>query len=286
MMTTYRTLNVDGVGIFYREAGPPQAPTILLLHGFPSSSSMYRDLIPALADQFHLVAPDYPGFGNSDSPAVDQFRYTFDHLAGVTEQFLQALGLNRFSLYVQDYGAPVGFRIAARRPEWIQALIIQNANAYLEGISPALASLQSYWQDRGEKTEPVVRRLLTPEAVQSFYTHGAGHPERLSPDAWNLDQHFLTRPGRDAIQLELLYDYRTNLERYPEWHDYFRRHQPPALVVWGKNDPFFTVPGALAYQRDLRNSEVHLLETGHFALEEACDAIAGHIRRFLPDRLA
>jgi pimeloyl-ACP methyl ester carboxylesterase len=284
-MTSYGTVNVDGVGIFYREAGSPEAPTVVLLHGFPSSSHMYRELIPALADQFHLVAPDYPGFGNSDSPAVDQFRYSFDHLSEVMEQFLQALGLSRFSLYVQDYGSPVGFRIAARHPDWIQALIIQNANAYLEGISPALASLQSYWQNRNEETQAIAASLLTPESVKSFYTQGAGHPERLSPDAWSLDQFFLNRPGSGAIQLELLYDYRTNPERYPEWHDYFRRHQPPTLVVWGKNDPFFTVPGALAYQRDLRNIEVHLLDTGHFALEDEGDAIAAHIRRFLPAHL-
>lgn len=280
-MTTYKTVYVDGLSIFYRKAGPPGASAIVLLHGFPSSSHMYRDLIPKLAARFHLVAPDYPGFGNSDSPPADQFEYSFDRLAEVMERFLQTQGLNRFSLYVQDYGGPVGFRIASRHPEWIQALIIQNANAYVEGLTPALDPLQEYWQDRNQVTEAVVRNFLRRETTIFQYMQGARNPERISPDAWNMDQYFLDRTDNDAVQLELLYNYRANLERYSDWHAYFRRHQPPTLVVWGKNDPFFSQEGALAYKRDLKDIEVHLLDAGHFALEEACGVIATHIGRFL-----
>ncbi len=280
-MITYRTLTVDGLNVFYREAGPVDAPTIVLLHGFPSSSHMFRELIPALAETFHLVAPDYPGFGYSASPSVEEFDYRFDHLAEIVEHFLQALGLQRFSLYVQDYGAPIGFRLATKHPEWIQALIVQNGNAYEEGISAAFEPLKPFWAERNATTEVAARALLQRETTIFQYTYGVRHPETISPDTWTMDQAFLDRPGNDLIQLELLHDYPSNLQRYPEWHAYFRQYQPPTLVVWGTNDPFFGPEGASAYQRDLKTLELHLLDTGHFALEEDGHTIAGLIQRFL-----
>lgn len=280
-MITYRTLTVDGLKVFYREAGPVDAPTIVLLHGFPSSSHMFRGLIPALSETFHLVAPDYPGFGYSTSPFVEEFDYRFDHLADIVEHFLQSLGLQRFSLYVQDYGAPIGFRLATKHPEWIQALIVQNGNAYEEGISAAFEPLKPFWAERNATTEVAARALLQRETTIFQYTHGARRPEMISPDAWTMDQILLDRPGNDLIQLELLHDYPSNLRCYPEWHAYFRQYQPPTLIVWGKNDPFFGPEGAYAYQRDLTTLELHLLDTGHFALEEEGDAIAGLIQRFL-----
>lgn len=285
--TLYRTIAVDGVDVFYREAGNPANPTLLLLHGFPSSSHMFRDLIPLLADRFHLVAPDYPGFGNSSCPPVDRFRYTFDGLADVVEGFLETLGLRRFGLYVQDYGGPVGFRLATRHPEWIAALVVQNANAYAEGITPLFDRLlRPLWEDRSPRTEKPVLDLFQRDGTMFQYLTGTGAPERMNPDAWNMDQYGLDRPGNAAVQLELQADYRTNLERYPEWQAYFRRHQPPALVVWGEGDPLFGPEGARAYARDLRHAEIHLLETGHFALEDHADVIAGHIRRFMGARFA
>jgi pimeloyl-ACP methyl ester carboxylesterase len=279
-MIAYRTLDVDGLNIFYREAGPADAPTIVLLHGFPSSSHMFRDLIPALAGTFHLIAPDYPGYGYSASPSAEEFDYRFDRLADIVEHFLQALGLERFSLYVQDYGAPIGFRLASKHPEWIQALIVQNGNAYEEGISAAFEPLKPFWAERNAITETAARTLLQRETTIFQYTHGVRHLETISPDAWTVDQAFLDRPGNDRIQLELLHDYPSNLQRYPEWHAYFRQHQPPTLIVWGKNDPFFTVEGAHAFQRDLKTIEIHLLDTGHFALEEDGAVIAEHIQHF------
>ncbi len=279
--TTYRTRAVDGVDVFYREAGPADAPTIALLHGFPSSSHMYRELIPLLADRFHLVAPDYPGFGHSAAPAPADFAYTFDHLADVMDRFLADLGLDRYSLYMQDYGGPVGLRLAARHPERIATLIVQNANAYAEGISAAFDPLQPFWADRTPDTERPARALLTRDTTVFQYTHGARRPEAVSPDAWTVDQHFLDRTGNDAIQLDLLHDYPSNLALYPAWHAYLQAHQPPTLIVWGRNDPFFTVPGAEAFRRDLPDADLHLLDTGHFALEEDHATIAAHIRRFL-----
>jgi pimeloyl-ACP methyl ester carboxylesterase len=264
MITTYHTVAVDGLNLFYREAGSKDHPTIVLLHGLPSSSHMYRDLMQTLSNRFHLIAPDYPGFGNSDTPPIDQFEYSFDRLAEITEHWLKTLALNRFSLYVQDYGAPIGFRIAARHPEWIQALIVQNGNAYEEGLTPAWKAFRDLWSDR------------------TFYTAGTRDLTHINPDNWNIDQSFLDRPQNTAAQLELFYDYRNNLKRYPQWHEYFRQHQPPTLIVWGKNDPFFSVEGAEAFQRDLPNAELHLLDTGHFALEEEREAIAHHIARFVP----
>jgi pimeloyl-ACP methyl ester carboxylesterase len=282
MHTTFNTITVDGLNLFYREAGVSDNPTIVLLHGYPASSHMYRDLIDRLSDQFHLIAPDYPGFGNSDTLPIDQFEYSFDRLADITEHLLQALGLTRFSLYVQDYGAPVGFRIATRHPDWIQALIVQNGNAYEEGLTPAWQAFRNLWSDRTETTEAPVLDFLKRDTTMFFYTAGVRDRQNINPDNWNLDQYFLDQPNNAAAQLELFYDYRTNLQRYPEWHEYFQQYQPPTLIVWGKHDPFFGPEGAEAFQRDLKTTELHLLDTGHFALDEDCDAIADHIRRFLP----
>jgi len=280
----YRTAKIDGLSIFYREAGRRDAPTILLLHGFPSSSHMFRDLIPELADDFHLVAPDYPGFGNSDAPSPDRFAYTFDHLADVMERFVAELGLTRYALYAQDFGGPVGFRLATRHPERVSALIIQNANAYREGLSPMAEDLlRPLWEHRTPEVEAKVLALFRREGTIAQYRTGARAPEAMNPDAWNMDQALLDRPGNDRIQLELQADYVTNLARYPEWQAYFAKHQPPTLVVWGKGDPIFTVEGAKAYARHLRTVELHLLDTGHFALEEDHAAIASHVRRFFRD---
>lgn len=281
-LTRYHTVEVDGLNLFYREAGTKDSPTIVLLHGLPSSSHMYRDLLDTLSDQFHLIAPDYPGFGNSDTPAIDQFEYSFDRLADVIERFLQTLELNSFSLYVQDYGAPVGFRIATRHPEWIQTLIVQNGNAYEEGLTSAWKPFRDLWGDRTEKTEAAVREFLKRDSTIFFYTAGTRDRTHINPDNWNIDQYFLDRPENAAAQLELFYNYKENLKRYPEWHEYFRKHQPPTLIVWGKNDPFFSVEGAKAFEQDLKTIELHLLDTGHFALDEERSAIANHIARFIP----
>jgi pimeloyl-ACP methyl ester carboxylesterase len=280
----YKNITVDSLRIFYREAGDPQKPTVLLLHGFPSSSHMYRDLISDLAPHYHLIAPDYPGFGNSDMPGRDQYAYTFDNLSVTMEHFIDALQLTSFSLYMQDYGSPVGYRIAVRRPEWIQALLIQNANAYEEGLGPAMESGKQFWAHRNETTENEMRKAISPEGVRFQYVEGVENPERMNPDAWQYDQYFLNRPGNEAIQLDLLYDYRNNITQYPVWQQYLRAHQPPALLTWGRNDVFFTAAGALAYKRDLPDAEVHLLNTGHFALEECHHAIAQHIHAFLSRR--
>lgn len=283
-MTTYRNASIDGLNLFYREAGPRDAPAIVLLHGFPSSSHMFRDLIPLLADRFHVIAPDFPGFGYSDAPAASDFTYTFDNItARIEKLFFNVLKLSKFSVYVQDYGAPVGFRIASRHPEAIEGIVVQNGNAYKEGISPAFEPLNAFWANRNSETEKPVRALLTPETTRFQYTHGAKNPEAVSPDAWTFDQMFLDRPGNDAIQLDLFHDYPSNLALYDEWHAYFRKHQPRTLIVWGRNDPFFTPEGAKAFLRDLPEAELHLLDTGHFALEEESAFIASRIRNLLGD---
>ena len=284
-MTRYKTIDVDGLEIFYREAGREDAPTILLLHGFPSSSHMFRDLIPKLAEDFRLIAPDYPGFGNSSMPTIEEFDYTFENMTRVVERFVEKLGLGRFGLYVQDYGGPVGFRIASRRPERVEALVIQNAVAHEEGLGEAFDVVKAIWEDRNEETEGAIRDLLTPKFTRTQYLSGAHEPEKISPDAYNMDQFFLERPGNAEIQVELQHDYRTNPPLYPEWQRYFREHQPPTLVAWGKDDLLFTVEGARAYERDLKDAEVHLLDAGHFALEEESDRIAGLIARFYADRV-
>lgn len=281
----YRTVSVDGLDIFYREAGSPNRPTVLLLHGFPTSSHMFRELIPALANDFHAIAPDYPGFGQSSAPDANEFNYTFDHLAEVMEAFLRQVRCTRFAIFMQDYGSPIGFRIAAKHPEWIRAVVVQNANAYLEGINmKAFAPFQPFWARRTAETEAPVRGLLAPETTKFQYVHGARNPAAISPDNWLHDQALLDRPGNDRIQLALLHDYQNNLPRFAEWQDYLREHQPPTLIAWGKNDPFFTEAGAKAYLKDLPKAEIHLLDTGHFALEEEGPLIATLMREFLAGR--
>jgi pimeloyl-ACP methyl ester carboxylesterase len=280
-MTTYHTISIDGLDIFYREAGSPDNPTILLLHGFPTSSHMFRNLMSALADRFHLVAPDYPGYGNSSMPSVDEFDYTFDHLAEIVEKFITAIGLKKYSLYVMDYGAPIGYRIAAKYPERVEALIVQNGNAYEEGLREFWNPIKAYWQDRSPENADKLRPFFTLETTKWQYTNGVRNPEAISPDTWNMDQLFLDRPGNVEIQLALFYSYGTNPPLYPQWQEYFRKHQPPTLIVWGKNDYIFPAEGAYPYKRDLNDVEFHLLDTGHFALEEEGEAIADHIRRFM-----
>lgn len=284
--TQHKTVTVQGLDIFYREAGPRDAPTILLLHGFPTSSQMFRNLIPALADKFHVVAPDYPGFGNSSMPQVEDFDYSFDNLANVIDGFTRKLGLEHYSLYVMDYGAPVGFRLAAKHPERVQALIVQNGNAYEEGLGDFWKPFRAYWKDRTEENAKPLKGFLNLGATKWQYTHGTRNPDAISPDAWTVDQYFQDRPGNKAIQMRLFYDYGSNPPLYPEWQAYFRRYQPPTLVVWGKNDQIFPAAGAHPYKRDLKNIEVHLLDTGHFALEEDGDIIADLIRRFLSTHLS
>lgn len=280
-MTTFRTVSIDGLDIFYREAGSRKNPTILLLHGFPTSSHMFRNLIPALADRFHLVAPDYPGYGNSSMPTVNEFDYTFDHLAEIMEKFITAIDLKQYSLYLMDYGAPIGYRIAAKYPERVEALIVQNGNAYEEGLREFWEPIKAYWQDRSPENADKLRYLITLEATKWQYTNGVRNPEAISPDNWNMDQPFLDRPGNDEIQLALFYSYGSNPPLYPQWQEYFRKHQPPTLIVWGQNDYIFPAEGAYPYQRDLKDVEFHLLNTGHFALEEDGEAIADHIHRFM-----
>ncbi|MEH1935518.1 MAG: alpha/beta hydrolase [Nostoc sp.] len=284
-MTTYSTVSIDGLDIFYREAGSRNNPTILLLHGFPTSSHMFRNLMSALADRFHLVAPDYPGYGNSSMPTVNEFDYTFDHLAQIVEKFITAIDLKKYSLYVMDYGAPIGYRIAAKYPERVEALIVQNGNAYEEGLREFWEPLKAYWQDRSPENADKLRHIITLEATKWQYTNGVRNLEAISPDTWNMDQLFLDRPGNDEIQLALLYSYGTNPPLYPQWQEYFRKHQPPTLIVWGKNDYIFPAEGADPYKRDLKDVEFHLLDTGHFALEEEGDAIANYIAQFLTSRL-
>lgn len=277
----YHRVPVNGLDTFYREAGRGNSPTLVLLHGFPSSSHMFRDLIPKLSDRFHLVAPDYVGFGYSAQPSIREFTYTFDNLAAHVEKFLfETLGLKKFAIYVQDYGAPIGFRIANRHPDAIEGIIVQNGNAYTDGIGQAFDSMKPFWANRNAENEKPVRALLTAGTTQFQYTHGVQDISKVSPDSYTFDQAFLDRPGNDAIQLELLHNYPTNVSLYPEWHQYFRKHQPRTLIVWGKNDPFFTPQGAEAYQRDLPKVELHLLDTGHFALEDKCAEIASSIRHF------
>ena len=268
--------------MFYREAGSKDSPAVVLLHGFPSSSHMFRDLIPRLADKFHVIAPDYVGFGYSDAPTVKEFDYTFDNLAAHVEDLLfKSLGLRQFSIYVQDYGAPVGYRIASRHPDAIQSIVVQNGNAYMEGIGAAFDPMKPFWTNRNSETEKPMRDLLTKQMTMFQYTHGVADTDRVSPDSYTLDQFFLDRPGNDAIQLDLLYNYQSNVALYDRWHEYFRSRQPRMLILWGKNDPFFTVEGAKAYQRDLPKAELHLIDTGHFALEDSSGFIAQRIREFL-----
>ena len=277
----YRTAEVDGLKIFYREAGRADAPTLLLLHGFPSAGHMFRDLIPRLADRFHLVAPDLPGFGQSDMPARDDFKYTFDNLAAVIGRFTDVIGLKRFAIYIFDYGAPVGLRIAAKHPERITAIISQNGNAYEEGLSEGWDPIRTYWRTPTQANRDALRGFLTTETTLFQYTHGIADPSLVSPDGRSLDDHYLARPGAHEAQLDLLLDYASNVALYPDFHAYFRKHQPPFLAVWGKNDPFFVPAGAEAFKRDIPGADVRFFDTGHFALETHCAEIAAVIRDFL-----
>lgn len=279
---TYHTVKVDGVNIFYREAGSPRNPTVVLLHGYPSSSHMFRELIPQLAGEYHVIAPDYPGFGYSDAPPAEQFAYTFDHLASIVDHFLDGQKIERYSIYIQDYGSPIGFRLFTMHPDRIQAIITQNGNAYDEGLGAFWGEyLIPYWKDRNPQTEAKVRSILSLDVTKLQYSAGFRSPENVSPDSYNFDQATLDRPGNAAIQLALFYDYRNNLPLYPAWHKLLHEKQPPVLVVWGKNDPIFIQPGALAFQKDVPNAEIHLLNTGHFALEEDGALIAQLMRQFL-----
>jgi len=302
--TQYKTVTIDGQDIFYREAGNPSNPTILLLHGFPTSSHMFRKLIPALSDRFHLIAPDYPGYGYSSMPNVDEFDYSFDNLANIVDKFISKIGLDHYSLYLMDYGAPIGFRIATQHPEQIDSLIIQNGNAYVEGIDNNFwQPIQAYWKDRDAvnqgldndwwknvkqaynkpnmTNDEALRFLLTEGATKWQYTNGVRNVESISPDTWDHVQPLLDRQGNNDIQLQLFYSYGSNPPLYPQWQAYLREYQPATLIVWGKNDEIFPAAGAYPYQRDLKNLEFHLLDTGHFALEEDGQVIADTMRTFL-----
>jgi pimeloyl-ACP methyl ester carboxylesterase len=277
----YRKANVDGFNVFYREAGPRDAPALLLLHGFPSAGHMFRELIPALSDRFRVVAPDLPGFGQSDMPPHDKFAYTFAHMAEVIERFTEVIGLARFAVYIFDYGAPTGLRMAVRHPERITAIISQNGNAYEEGLSDGWAPMRAYWQDPSAANRTALRALLSPDTTLWQYTHGVADTSVVSPDGYSLDDFYMARPGADEAQLDLFGDYKNNVAMYPEFQAYFRKHKPPLLAIWGKNDPFFLPPGAETFKRDIPAAEVRFLDTGHFALETHCDEIAAAIRDFL-----
>jgi pimeloyl-ACP methyl ester carboxylesterase len=277
---------VEGINVFYREAGATNSTVLLLLHGFPSSSFYFRNLMPLLGRDYHVIALDYPGFGYSDAPSVDKYVYTFDHLGGVTEKFLEAKSITNCFIYMQDYGGPVGMRVAVDHPEWVAGLVFQNANVYQEGLLERFFLKKPLWEKRTGATEAPVLRNMEFDSVKYQYVHGVRHPEQMSPDAWTMDLALLERPGNKAIQLELQADYGNNLTKYPEWQEYLRRRQPPTLVVWGKNDPIFGPKGAEAFLRDLPKAEVHLLDTGHFALEEDVTAIGEYVQTFVERSVA
>jgi pimeloyl-ACP methyl ester carboxylesterase len=286
MTTHFKTVDVDGTEIFYREAGDRSRPTILLLHGFPTSSHMFRNLIPQLEDRYHVVAPDLPGFGQSATKPRDAFKYTFDNIANVIARFTEVAGLTRFAIYIFDYGAPVGLRIAAKHPERITAIITQSGNAYVEGLSDGWNPIQTYWKDPSPENREALRAFLKPETTKWQYTHGVPNPERLSPDAWTMDSALLARPGNDEIQLDLFGDYQSNVALYPKFQSYICSRRPPLLAVWGENDPFFLPGGAKAFKRDNQDAEIHLLDAGHFALESKGPEIAAIIRDFLARKLS
>jgi pimeloyl-ACP methyl ester carboxylesterase len=283
----HKTVEVNGLDIFYREAGSKNALPIFLLHGFPTSSHMFRNLIPALSDKFHLIAPDYPGFGNSSMPKVDEFDYTFDNIAEIMDAFIQKIGLKNYSMYVMDYGAPVGYRIAVKHPERVESLIVQNGNAYEEGLREFWDPIKAYWKEKSKENADILRKnLLTIEATKWQYTNGVRNPETIAPENWFHDQYLMDRPGNKEIQLQLFYDYGSNPPLYPDWQAYFREFQPPTIITWGKNDYIFPPEGAIPYKRDLKNIDLHLLDTGHFALEEDGGLIASLIRNFLDKNVA
>lgn len=282
----YGIEKVDGLEIFFREAGTVSNPAIVLLHGFPSSSHMYREVLRELSDRYYLIAPDYPGFGESSFPSSEHFAYTFDNIANVMDKFLARRGLKKYSLMIQDYGAPVGFRIATAHPQRVQAIITQNGNAYEEGISPkGWGPVLDYWKRKTPELEQtIIDNVFSYEGMKWQYTHGTRHPESISPDNWNLDYAKISRKGQHRVQLDLFYDYQNNLKLYPQWQQYLRDKQPPVLVVWGKNDAFFPVAGAEGYKRDVEDIDYHIFDTGHFALEEDYKTITAKIRKFLRQR--
>ena len=284
MDTTYKTQTVGPVEVFYREAGPKDAPVLLLLHGYPTTSHMFRGLIPLLASKYRVIAPDLPGFGLTKAPPRGRFPYTFDSLATVLDGFTNALGLHRYALYIFDYGAPTGLRLAAAHPERVTAIISQNGNAYEEGLSTAWAPYQKYWKEGSQEARDACRAALTPDAIRSQYLTGAD-PSRVAPDNYTLDIAYFGRPGTDEVQLDLIYDYRTNVALYPAWQAYFRAHKPPMLAVWGKNDLFFLPPGAEAFRRDIPDTELHFFDTGHFALETHGAEIGATMMDFLRRRV-
>lgn len=285
-MVHYRSIDTGGHRVFYREAGQPGNPAVLLLHGFPTSSHMFRDLIPLLEDRYHLIAPDLPGFGNTVSPPRGQFDYTFDNLAQVIGAFVEAIGLSRYALYVFDYGAPVGYRLALSRPDRIRAIISQNGNAYEEGLSEGWNPIRAYWQDASHANREALRKFLQPESTVWQYTHGVPDRTTVSPDGYSLDNYYLGRPGAADVQLDLFGNYKSNVALYPTFRQYFRTHRPPLLAIWGKNDPFFLPAGAEAYRRDMPDAEVRFLDTGHFALETHSAEIGTAMRDFLGRVLA
>ena len=280
-VVNYRTADIDGVKVFYREAGPADAPVVLLLHGFPTSSHMFRNLIPLLADRYHVIAPDYPGYGQSDAPDHTKFAYTFAHLTDVVDGLLGKIGAERYAMYVMDYGAPVGYRLALKHPERVSALVVQNGNAYTEGLKEFWDPIKAYWADKSQAKRDALNVLVTPEITKFQYTDGMGDVARISPDNWVIDQALLDRPGNRDIQLDLLGDYGSNVPLYPDFQAFFRERQPPTLIVWGKNDKIFPEDGAHPYLRDLPKAEMHILDSGHFALEDRLAEMAPLIHDFL-----
>ena len=286
MSIRFKTIDVDGLKLFYREAGDPARPTVLLLHGFPSASHMFRDLIPELADHFHVVAPDFPGFGMTEQPARDRFTYSFDNIGTVIGRLTEVMGLEKFALYVFDYGAPVSFRLALQHPERITAIVTQNGNFYLDGLSDAWAPIRAYWKEPTQANRDALRGFLTPATTLFQYTHGVADPTLVSPDGRNLDDFYLSRPGNDEIQLDLLLDYQSNVALYDRVQAYLRDHKPPVLAMWGRNDPFFIPPGAEAFRRDVPSVDIRFVDSGHFALETHAKEIGAAMREFLARHIA
>jgi len=281
MTVKYQNIKINGLNVFYREAGKKTSPTLLLLHGFPSSSHMFRNLIPLLAEHYHIVAPDFPGFGQTDLPNHREFAYTFANLAEVIGKFTEAVGLKKFSIYIFDYGSPVGLRIALKYPDRIQAIISQNGNAYVEGLSDGWNPIRAYWKEPNQANRDALRSMLTPQTTEFQYVHGVADKSLVSPDGRSLDDFYLARPGAHEAQLDLFLDYAKNVELYPEFQNFFRKYKPPVLAVWGRNDPFFLPAGAEAFKRDIPNAEIQFFDTGHFALETHCNEIAAAILKFL-----